>query len=301
MTGPGHPERPERLARIAEVFAERGIAAACVDVEPVPVALRHIAAVHDDEYVRRLEAACDAGLQHIDAPDSAICRESFEIAKLAAGTVLNAVDAVMAGRVDNAFCAVRPPGHHCERSRSMGFCLLNNVAVAARYLIDAHRIERILILDWDVHHGNGTQHTFEEDPRVLYVSIHGDPAFVYPGTGTADERGRGAGEGLTINVPMMPGSGDEAYRRAFGEHIMTPVADFSPEFVLISCGFDAHERDPLAPLSLETASFGWMTDELLRVAKACAGGRLVSLLEGGYDLDALGESAALHVTRLLEA
>jgi len=301
LTGPGHPERPQRLARVAEVLEERGLASACTAVEVSPVDRKLVARVHADDYVKRVERACAEGLPHIDVPDSAISSESFEIARLAAGAVINAVGDCQAGRIDNAFCAVRPPGHHAEHDRSMGFCLFNNIAMAARCLLDDHGLSRVLVLDWDVHHGNGTQHIFEADPRVLFVSLHGHPGIVYPGTGYADERGKGKGEGFTINIPMLPPSGDAEYRRAFDETVLPAIEKFDPQFVLISAGFDAHRLDPLAPIELETESFGWMTDELVGVANNHCGGKLVSVLEGGYHLDALADSVALHVTQLLEA
>jgi acetoin utilization deacetylase AcuC-like enzyme len=257
--------------------------------------------VHDDAYIERLRKACADGKPYIDVPDSAICPASFEIARVAVGSVVNAVDAVMDQSVDNAFCAVRPPGHHAERGVSLGFCLLNNVAIAAAHLIEDHGMSRVVILDWDVHHGNGTQHAFESDARVLFISLHGHPGVVYPGTGYVTEHGTGEGEGFTINVPMIPSSGDAAYRRAFDETILPAVGRFRPEFVLISAGFDAHVRDPLAPLELSTAMYGWMTDRMVEVAREHCGGRLVSVLEGGYDLEALGECSFLHVARLLEA
>lgn len=184
---------------------------------------------------------------------------------------------------------------------SMGFCLFNNIAIAAQHLLDNHAIQRILILDWDVHHGNGTQHTFEADPRVLFVSIHGHPGILYPGTGYERERGTGRGEGFTINCPMLPPAGDAEYRRVFEQTILPAVERYRPEFAMISAGFDAHQDDPLGPMALSTESFGWMTDALTDAAKRHCGGRLVSLLEGGYSLQALGASVALHVERLLAA
>ena len=301
LTGPGHPERPQRLARIEVELAMRGLSQACKSIPATSIDMTLVRAVHADAYLERLRQACEDGLPYIDVPDSAICPESFEIARLAAGAVVNALDAVMAGRVNNAFCAVRPPGHHAEHHLSMGFCLLNNVAIAARHLLDAHGLLRVLILDWDVHHGNGTQHIFEEDPRVLYISLHGHPGILYPGTGYAHERGRGAGEGFTINIPILPPGRDEVWRRAFDDPILPAIEKFVPQFVLISAGFDAHRLDPLAPLELETESFGWMTDEVLGVAKRHCGGRLVSVLEGGYYLDALADCVALHVEKLLDA
>ena len=301
QTGPGHPERPERLAVIATALERRGLASECSEVSVAPVDMGLVCKVHAEEYVRRVERACADGLPYIDVPDSGICRESYEIARLATGAVVEAVDDVMTDRVDNAFCAVRPPGHHAEHARSMGFCLFNNIAVAAKRLLEDHGLLRVLILDWDVHHGNGTQHTFAEDPRVLFISLHGHPRIVYPGTGGADERGIGAGEGYTMNFPMLPPSGDEEYRRTFDEWILPAVDKFAPQFVLISAGFDAHRLDPLAPIELATETYGWMTDELVGIAKTHCNGKLVSMLEGGYHLDALADCVALHVTRLLDA
>jgi len=298
-TGPGHSERPERLAAIAKALSERGLDRECVPISVSPIDMELVRRVHQDSYLQRLKKACTEGWPYIDVPDSSICPESFEIARLAAGCVVNAVDEVMAGRIDNAFCAGRPPGHHAERHLSMGFCLLNNVAIAAQYLIDRHGLSRVAILDWDVHHGNGTQHIFEDDPRVLFISMHGHPGIVYPGTGYASERGRGAGAGFTINIPMLPPSGDAEWQRAFADPILPAIERFQPEFLLISSGFDAHERDPLAPLELTTEMFGWMTDRVVEAARRLCRGRLVSVLEGGYDLAALSDCVALHVSRLL--
>ncbi len=301
LTGPGHPERPERVAHIARALSDRGLARACRSIEVSPIDMALVGRIHARGYIDRLRRACEEGLPYVDVPDSGICPESCDIALLAAGTLVQAVDDVMAGRIGNAFCAVRPPGHHAERDLSMGFCLLNNIAIAARHLLDDHALSRVLIVDWDVHHGNGTQHAFEADPRVLFVSLHGHPGIVYPGTGFEYERGTGEGEGLTINLPMLPPAGDEEYRRAFDEALLPAAEKFDPQFVLISAGFDAHHLDPLAPIDLTTESFGWMTQEMVRVAKDHCEGRLVSVLEGGYHLDALADSVMLHVIRLLDA
>jgi len=300
-TGPGHPERPERLQAVATALAREGLAESCIAIEPRFVDLERVELVHRRDYIERVEQVCHSGAPYVDVPDSAVCPKSFEIARLATGAVLEAVDAVMRGDLDNAFCAVRPPGHHAEHHLSMGFCLFNNVAVAAQHLIDRHGLSRVFIVDFDVHHGNGTQHTFEEDPRVLFVSLHGHPGIVYPGTGYAHERGRGDGDGFTINLPMLPPSGDGEYQKAFEETVLPAADRYRPEFVLISAGFDAHRRDPLAPLELDTPVFGWMTDRLVELARSQCEGRLVSVLEGGYDLTALAECASLHVARLLEA
>jgi acetoin utilization deacetylase AcuC-like enzyme len=280
---------------------ERGLAKTCTGIEVSPIDMTLVGRVHAKSYLDRLKRACEEGRAYIDVPDSGICRDSYDVARLAAGSVINAVDDVMSGRIDNSFCAVRPPGHHAERDMSMGFCLLNNIAVAARHLLDDHGLSRVLIIDWDVHHGNGTQHAFETDPRVLFISLHGHPGVVYPGTGYEQERGTGAGEGFTINLPMLAGAGDDDYRRAFDQTILPRVERFNPQFVLISAGFDAHRLDPLAPLELETESFGWMTDQMVGAARDHCGGKLVSILEGGYHLGALGDCVALHAARLLDA
>ncbi len=300
-TGPDHPERPQRLARIEQTLDERGLADACVLIAVDPINLDHVRKVHAETYIDRLRAKCAAGEPYIDTPDSAICADSYVIALLAAGAVVRAVDDVIAGRLGNAFCAVRPPGHHCEHAGSMGFCLLNNVAIAARHLIDDSGLSRVLVVDWDVHHGNGTQHTFDADPRVMFISLHGHPDVVYPGTGYANERGVGDGDGYTINIPMSPPAGDAEYRKAFDDIVLPAATKYEPEFVLVSCGFDAHRLDPLAPLQLDTDSYAWMTRALLDVARDTCDGRLVSVLEGGYHLDALAESAAVHVAGLLDA
>lgn len=300
-TGPGHPERAERLAHLERFFAANGQAAACTQIEIKEIDLELLLQVHTRAYLDRVEEACRQGKGYIDTPDSAICPESHRIALLAAGGTIEAVDQVMAGTIDNAFCLVRPPGHHAEQGESMGFCLLNNVALAAKHLCTKYALSRVLILDWDVHHGNGTQHSFETDPRVLYVSLHGHPRMLYPGTGFAHEIGQDEGRGFTLNCPLLPGQGDADYRLAFKQTIMPAVEKFAPEFVLLSAGFDAHQLDPLAPMQLDTDSFGWMSEEMLDLARRHAGGRLVSLLEGGYHLDALAESTSLHLKRLLEA
>jgi acetoin utilization deacetylase AcuC-like enzyme len=300
-TGPGHPERAGRLEAIEKALTDAGFAERCTMLPAREATDEEILRVHEPAYLERFKAACESGARHIDVADSAICPASYHAARLAAGTVLAAVDAVMAGQVANAFCAVRPPGHHCERGMSLGFCLLNNVALAAQHLRERHEINRVAVVDWDVHHGNGTQHIFDDSSSVFVCSLHGHPAYVYPGTGFAEERGRADGEGTTLNVPFYPGATDSDYRGAFDEQVLPMLEDFRPQFVLVSAGFDAHRRDPLAPIDLETASFGWMTRAVADLAHRCADGRLVSVLEGGYDLQALGESVALHVSELVLA
>lgn len=300
-TGKRHPERPERLTAIRNGLASSGLDAACLALPTREATDDEIGAIHTEAYLKRLQEACASGAGYIDTPDSTICQESYSIAKLAAGSVLEAADAVMKGSIKNAFCAVRPPGHHCERAESMGFCLLANAAIAGLYLIDQHGLDRVAIVDWDVHHGNGTQHVFAQSADILSCSIHGHPDYVYPGTGYAHERGSGAGKGATLNVPLMPGSGDDCYMRAFEEVLLPSLEDFRPQFIIISAGFDAHERDPLAPLNLQTESFGWMTDRITELAASVANGRVVSVLEGGYDLQALSDSVCQHVMKLTTA
>jgi acetoin utilization deacetylase AcuC-like enzyme len=300
-TGPGHPERPQRLVAIAEALANAKLTDRCARLPVREAALEHIHRIHAPEYVARVEQTCCNGARYIDTPDSAVCPASYRLALLAAGSVLEAVDQVMAGEIDNAFCAVRPPGHHALRNLSMGFCLLNNTAIAAEHLTHHYQLERVMILDWDVHHANGTQASFEDRRDVLLISLHGHPGWVYPGTsGWATETGVGDGEGYTLNLPMMPGAGDAEYRQAFIEKILPTVAAYQPQFVLVSVGFDAHRADPLAPIELDDESFDWMTRQAMNQAARYAGGRLVSVLEGGYNLDALGRCVRSHVAHLLD-
>ena len=213
--------------------------------------------------------------------------------------MLELADQVMSGNADNGFALVRPPGHHAEPAEAMGFCLFNNIAITARYLQQKYELERILILDWDVHHGNGTQHSFEHDPSVFYISLHQFPH--YPGTGARSETGIGDGEGATLNCPMTPGLGDSAYREAFSEIVLPMARAFNPDAVLISAGFDAHRADPLGSINLENSSYTWMTQQVMELADQCCDGRLISLLEGGYDLNALAESVTEHVRVLSQS
>lgn len=299
-TGRGHPERPERLDAIERGLKAAGLLDSCVRIEPISLPEAEILRLHTREYLLRLEAACRQGYPYIDVPDSAICPDSYEIARLAAGGVVRAARLVAGGELKRTFCAVRPPGHHAEIDRSMGFCLLNNVALAACALKAEFAIQRILILDWDVHHANGTQHAFESDPAVLVISVHGHPNYLYPGTGFEHEVGTGVGRGYTMNVSMPPGAGDEEYRTAFRERIVPAVERFAPQMVLLSVGFDAHADDPLGNLALSDAIYAWMTEKVIELADAHADGRIVSVLEGGYNLDVLERCVTEHV-RLLAA
>ena len=298
-TGDGHPERPDRLRAIVREIKRRGLLDRVTEIPALPADLSHIEAIHASGYADRVRQACADRRGYVDSTDSAICPESYDIARLAVGGVLAACDAVMDGEVNNAFCAVRPPGHHAERDVSMGFCLFNNIAIAARYLQRRHDIGKVLILDWDVHHGNGTQHIFEEDETVFFCSIHEHPAHCYPGTGTAEERGIGPGEGTTLNLPMMPGAGDDDYRRVLEEQFLPAARAFSPDFVLVSAGFDAHVRDPLAGINLTDTAYSWLIDTVMNLANAECDGRLVLVLEGGYDLEALSCNVGRVVAALI--
>jgi len=298
-TGPHHPERPARLLAILEGLKTAGLWERLVHIRPRPAERRWLLTAHSGQYLQRLEAACRRGLPYIDVPDSQICRDSYEVAVLAAGAGIAGVDAVMSGQVRRAFCAVRPPGHHAEYDASLGFCLLNNVVIAVNYLRETYGVQRILILDWDVHHGNGTQHAFESDPDVFYCSIHQDPRTCYPGTGYAAERGTGPGLGTTLNLPMAAGSSDAEYRKRLESEFLPAAEKFRPQFVFVSVGFDPHRDDSLAAIELSDDGFDWMTQMICDLADRFADGRLVSILEGGYNLSVLHRCAAKHVEIML--
>ncbi len=296
--GTWHPERPDRLKAIQRNLQESGVLELLVPIVPYEAPLSWVERLHAPDYIRRFKAACERGVHIFDVPDCGICTESYDVALLAAGGVLAAVDAVMAGVVDNAFCAVRPPGHHAEHARAMGFCFFNNVALAAVYLLENFGLERVAIVDWDVHHGNGTQHLFEADPRVFYISLHEDPQYCYPGTGYSRERGKGPGEGFTLNLPFPPRSGDDEYLEALKTEVLPRLREFAPQFLLISAGFDAHQDDPLAHMKLTRSGYREMGRLLLDLAGETAGGRVIAVLEGGYNLEVLEECTEDH-TRLL--
>lgn len=297
--GMGHPESPNRLRAIMQQLELSGTLAQLTRIEPRMAEDEWITQVHTPAYLASLKQHAPASGRVSLDPDTSMSSGSLTAAYLAAGGALAAVDAMMAKQVDHVFCAVRPPGHHAEANRAMGFCLLNNVAIAARYAQKKHGLSRVLIVDWDVHHGNGTQHSFEDDPSVLFFSTHQFPH--YPGTGRESEHGRGAGEGSTINVPMEAGGGDDEYRAVF-HHVLVPAADeFKPELVIISAGFDAHKDDPLASMGLTEAGYADLTGIVAGIARRHAQGRILSSLEGGYNLEALAASVDAHVRGLLAA
>jgi len=297
--GSHHPESPERLRAILSQLESTGIMSKLTRVDPRKAEKKWIKRIHAPAYVQRIDDKTpSSGYASID-PDTLMSPGSLEAAYLAAGGAMAAVDAIMDNQVDQVFCAVRPPGHHAEANRAMGFCLFNNVAIAARYIQERHGLQRVLIIDWDVHHGNGTQHAFEEDPSIIFFSTHQYPH--YPGTGAENERGQGKGEGTTINVPMYSGQGDEVYREVF-QKVLVPAADaFKPEFVLISAGFDAHEDDPLASMAITTKGYGELTRIVSDIANIHCHGRIVACLEGGYNLQALAASVEQHILALMEA
>jgi acetoin utilization deacetylase AcuC-like enzyme len=297
--GAGHPESPERLRAIVARLQESGVFDRLVHIQPLPAADEWITYIHAASYLETLKRRAPThGRVPLD-PDTSMSPGSLSAAYLAAGGLLTAADAIVSGSIDHAFCAVRPPGHHAEHDRAMGFCLFNNVAIAARYLQRKHGIARVLIVDWDVHHGNGTQHAFYDDPSVLFFSTHQYPH--YPGTGRPSEEGEGAGKGTTINVPMTAGEGDDVYRRLF-EKVLIPAADnFKPDFVVLSAGFDAHRNDPLASMGLTEDGYAELTRLVVQIAQRHCNGRVLSSLEGGYHLASLSASVERHLMALLES
>jgi acetoin utilization deacetylase AcuC-like enzyme len=292
--GSFHPESPDRLRAVLDALS--GEEFAVLDRRTAPRGdLADIGRVHPRNYIEAVLAAVPAsGHAGLDA-DTILSPGSGEAALRAVGAVCAAVDAVMAGEGTNAFCAVRPPGHHAEPNRPMGFCLFNNVGIGAQRARQVHGLERAAVIDFDVHHGNGTQALFEENPHLFYASTHQSP--LYPGTGARDE----TGVGNIVNVPLRPMSGTVQFQRAFNELILPALDDFGPDFLFISAGFDAHRRDPLAQLDLVEEDYAWVTERLAGIAARHCAGRLVSVLEGGYDLAALGASAAAHVRALIAA
>lgn len=297
--GSWHVERPDRLKVIHKRLVFSGLLDRLVRLEPFIAPLEWIEKLHDADYIDRFRRACDKGLPLLDTGDCGICPKSFEIARLAVGGVLAAADAIMSGQVTNAFCAVRPPGHHAERSRAMGFCFFNNIALGAKYLQEKHGLKRVAIVDWDVHHGNGTQHLFETDPTVLYISLHQDPASCYPGTGRNKEIGKGAGEGYTLNLPMPPHSRDQDYLEVLEESVLPALERFRPDCLMISAGFDAHRDDPLAHMNLTQKGYMVMGALLGSFAKDFCDSRIITVLEGGYNLEVLEECVFDHVQMLL--
>lgn len=293
VTPHGHPERPDRLRAVERVFEQERFQQLARELAPM-AELDDVALCHPMDYIEAIrEASPSEGLVRIDA-DTSMSPGSFEAALRAVGGGLRAVDEVMTGQINNAFLAARPPGHHAETARPMGFCLFNSAAIAARYAQKKHGAERVAIVDFDVHHGNGSQDIFWNDPSVMYCSTHEMP--LYPGTGTVGERGA---HNTIVNAPLSAGDGGDAFREAIETAVLPRLRNFKPDLVVISAGFDAHTRDPLANLNLVEADYGWVTRKLMDIADQSASGRVVSLLEGGYDLEGLSRSVGEHVNALM--
>jgi acetoin utilization deacetylase AcuC-like enzyme len=292
-TPAGHPERAERIRAVEQVLeAERF--SDLVRIAAPRGGLDLVTLCHPAEFAEAIIAAAPAsGLVQIDA-DTLMSPGTVEAALRGVGAAALAVDEVMTGKAVNAFCAMRPPGHHAESVKAMGFCFFNNAAIAARHAQKAHGAERVAIVDWDVHHGNGTQEIFWDDASVLYASTHEMP--LYPGTGALSDRGT---QGTIVNAPLSAGDGSDAFRDAFESALLPRIDDFAPDLIIISAGFDAHWRDPLANLNLVEEDFAWATRKLMAIAERRSKGRLVSILEGGYDLEGLSKSTTAHVTALM--
>lgn len=291
-TGAWHPERPERLLAIRRVLDESAVGKKLIRLDPREATIEEISLIHDLEYVKKIEKTAGREVQ-LDA-DTAASPGSWEAARLAVGGLLNSVDAVFDGRASNAFAFVRPPGHHAERDRAMGFCLFNNVAIAAEYALREKGCRRVAVIDYDVHHGNGTQWAFYDRDDVFYLSMHRYP--FYPGTGARREEGKGKGRGYTLNIPFSGGQGDDEYLLAFEKEILPAVGQYRPDLVLVSAGYDAHRLDPLGGMNVTAEGFSRMTAGILDVATKSCEGRAIFVLEGGYSLEALSES----VDRCLE-
>lgn len=281
---PEHPENARRLERILALLEESGLRSRLVHLQPRPASVEELERVHSRRLISLVQSAAQSGGGYLE-PDTYVTPRSFEAAVMAAGGVIRAVEAVLSGEIGNGFALVRPPGHHATPTQAMGFCLFNNVAVAARAALASGKVARVFIADFDVHHGNGTQEAFAEDPRVFYFSVHQFPH--YPGTGYWNETGYGEGKGTVLNVPLLAGTGDAGYATVFAELVWPLAERFQPELILVSAGYDAHWKDPLAQMHLSLAGYAHLARELVSMSKQLCGGRTVWTLEGGYNLDTL--------------
>ena len=298
-TGPGHPESIQRHVAVTKALVEAGHVESMLRIEPRAATRAELELCHTRRYIETAEDDVKAGLDDLSTGDTTLCPRSFEVASLAVGGVLNAVEAVFAGKAANAFCAVRPPGHHARPAQGMGFCLFNNIAIAALHAQRNHGAGKVAIIDWDVHHGNGTQDIFYEDGSVLFVSTHQSP--LYPFTGHAEETGSGKGKGSTLNLPFPAHTGIETIGAAFTDRILPALDRFKPEVIFISAGFDSRIDDPLGQFRLTDADFITLTRHLLEAAQTHCEGRLISVLEGGYNLGGLAKAVTAHVGELRNA
>ncbi len=298
-TGEYHPEVSDRLIAVYNGIKDDGLLDHLTLIPGSRADLKWIRTVHDFDYIRRFEEVCLSGNTYFDDPDNMMCVDTYESAFLAVGGVLDRIKMMMEGKIDNAFCAVRPPGHHAEKDKAMGFCYFNNVAIAAKYLQIEWGIKRVGIIDFDVHHGNGIQHIFEQDSSVFYYSIHEHPSFAYPGTGRDFEVGTLEGHGFTKNSLVLPGQGDDAYYMLIQADLLPAFKRFQPEVILVSAGFDAHIEDEMSDIKLSTQAFSWIMETIMKLGNQYSKGRVISVLEGGYSLNLLPELAKNHVKILL--
>ncbi|HEX3357265.1 MAG TPA: histone deacetylase [Tepidisphaeraceae bacterium] len=319
-TGPHHPERPDRIRAIHRALRQAKLIDSpdpfpdfqidlgllenpgikLIEISPTPADEKYLSLVHTPQHINHIRQICAHGGGVLDQADTPVAANGFDMGLLSLGSALTACDAVMKGNASRAFSASRPPGHHAEPDRPMGFCLFSNIAIAARYMQQTYGLKKIAIVDFDVHHGNGTQAALEFDPSILFVSLHQHPATLYPGSGHAWETGIGPGRGFTMNLPFNPGDGDDEYLDAIQNRILPTLAQFHPELLMISAGFDAHRDDPLAQIQLSESGFEQITKQLVTSANQLCNGKIVSLLEGGYNLRALARSVVRHLIALSE-
>ena len=293
-----HPEIPARLEAILKRLESSPLAPYLKKITPGKAEMNRVLAVHDEDYLSSFEGTCISGREFFGHPDNRLGYDSYEIALLAAGGCLSGIDIIENGESELVFCCIRPPGHHAERAQALGFCFLNNIAIAARYWKDVYGKKRILIIDWDAHHGNGIQAIFDQDPDVFYISIHEHPTFSFPGTGYANETGTGPGEGATLNIPLPPGSGDEAVLNALKGPAGEAVKEFRPEAIIVAAGFDAHVMDDMSGLAYTTKLYGYLGTFMAFWAERYCTGKVLSILEGGYHLEALPVSVEAYLAGL---
>lgn len=298
-TGPGHPESPQRLEAITRSLRADGLWDQLHHITPeIESEKQYPGLVHPHSYQNRFQDAAESGYTFFDSMDNPMNGNTYDAARIAVKGMIDGIDAIMDGSCSNAFAAVRPPGHHAEESKAMGFCFFNNVAIAARYAQSQYAMDRIVIIDFDVHHGNGTQHIFEDDPSVMYISLHQFP--FYPGSGAEEERGRGDGIGYTVNYPLPANTGDNVYLDIVNNSLADKVLSYHPDLIILSSGFDAHEHDPLGGMHVTTEGFSQMTSSFKQLAESSCNGRLFSVLEGGYSLKGLADSVLGHLLILSE-